>query len=371
VSAYLFGALSVLAWFLLVLRDQYHVERLQPYEFSLDVLFVAGVAGVLLAIAVRRRGMVVLFRTLFLVFMTALALVGAEYAARWEFRHAQSSGNARDFIAHQAAAGQHEQSNTLGFRERDIPPKSPDRYRIVVIGDSFAYGQGVEEDERFSNLMEKFLGARYEVFNFGRRGNNMPEHLQVLEQALSVSPDFVLLQLYVNDWETRNMRRPTSFPLLPESIEGELVEKSLLYDLVNGQWARLQQMLGLSESYEHYMERSLRDPNSPDSQLAFGQLREFFERARAAGVPAGAVLFPAIDALGPNGKTYPFGYLHDGVHHLCADEKVTCLDLLAMFSTFKDPRALWVSPFDAHPNAVAHKRAAFEIQQTFGPVWQH
>jgi len=369
--AYLFGALSVLAWFLLVLRDQYHVEWLQPYEFSLDVLFVLGVVGVLLAVAVRRRGRVVLYRTVFLVVMTALALVAAEYAARLEFRHAQSSGNARDFIAHQAASQQSERSNSLGFRDREIPPKSPGRYRIVVVGDSFTYGQGVAEEERFSNLVEQFLGQKYEVFNFGRRGNNMPEHLQVLEQALTVSPDFVLLQLYINDWETRNMRRPSSFPLLPESIEGELVEKSLLYDLINGQWARFQQVLGLSESYEHYMERSLRDPNSPDSQLAFGQLREFFERARAAGVPAGAVFFPAIDALGPNGKAYPFGYLHDGVRHLCADEKVTCLDLLAMFSTFKDPRALWVSPFDAHPNAVAHKRAAYDIQQAFAPIWQH
>jgi hypothetical protein len=369
--AYLFGSLSVLAWALLVLRDQYHVDWLQPYEFSLDVMFVVGVAGVLLAIAVARRGLIVLYRTIFLVVMTVLALVAAEYAARLEFRHAQSSGNARDFIAHQAAAQQSERSNSFGFREREIPPKTPERYRIVILGDSFAYGQGVEESERFSNLVEQFLGNRYEVFNFGRRGNNMPEHLDVLAQALTVSPDFVLLQLYINDWETRNMRRPQSFPLLPESMEGQLVEKSLLYDLIDGQWGRLQQLLGLSESYEHYMERSLRDPNSPDAQLAFGQLREFFERARAAGVPAGAVLFPAIDALGPNGKTYPFGYLHEGVHRLCADEKVTCLDLLAMFSTFKDPRALWVSPFDAHPNAVAHKRAAYEIQQTFAPLWQH
>ena len=30
----------------------------------------------------------------------------------------------------------------------------------------------------------------------------MPEHLQVLERALVVSPDFVLLQLYINDFET-------------------------------------------------------------------------------------------------------------------------------------------------------------------------
>jgi hypothetical protein len=63
--------------------------------------------------------------------------------------------------------------------------------------------------------------------------------------------------------------------------------------------------------------------------------------------------------------------LHDGVRQTCVDVKVPCLDLLPMFSTFSDPRAVWVSPFDAHPNAMANKRAAYEILQAFGSAWQH
>jgi hypothetical protein len=32
---------------------------------------------------------------------------------------------------------------------------------------------------------------------------------------------------------------------------------------------------------------------------------------------------------------------------------------------------MWVSPFDAHPNAKANRKAAFEIQREFAPVWHH
>jgi hypothetical protein len=118
------------------------------------------------------------------------------------------------------------------------------------------------------------------------------------------------------------------------------------------------------------MERNLRDPNGPNSRQAFGMLREFIERSRQAGVACGTVLFPAPDAMGLDGSNYPFGYLHERVQSTCASEQIRCLDLLPAFSTIHDPRSMWVSPFDAHPNAVANQRAAREIFQQFAPLWR-
>jgi lysophospholipase L1-like esterase len=365
---------AVLAWLLLVLRDQYGVVSLQAYnQVSFDELFLASIAGLGVARALARRsapeGRRFMLRLALAVGMTVVALAGAEYLARFEFRRARTSGNAGDYIA-RSGAWSPGPSNSLGFREREIPPKSAARYRIAVVGDSFTWGQGIERGERFSNLLEQFLGPRYEVLNFGLPGDNMPEHLTRLTQALTVSPDFVLLQLYINDFETQEMERPRAYPLLPRPLDSQLVEWSLLYQLTEDQWAHVQEMTGISESYTHYMERNLRDVNAPNARKAYGQLHEFFARARAAGVPAGEVLFPATDALGPSGTTYPFGYLHDGVRQACTDEKVPCLDLLPLFSTFRDPRAVWVSPFDAHPNAMANRRAAYEILAAFGSAWR-
>jgi hypothetical protein len=303
------------------------------------------------------------------VSVTAVALVGAEYAARFVFRHAHSSGNALDYVAGRGG-GPAIVNNRLGFREREIPPKSPDRYRIAVVGDSFTWGQGIEASERFSNLIEGSLGPAYEVFNFGQPGNNMPEHLDVLGQALTTSPDFILLQLYINDFETSEMQRPQPHPLLSASLDRDLERSSVLYDLLNRQWAGWQPTLGIVDSYEGYMARNLREPDSPSSRLSFGMLRDFIERSHHAGVLCGIVFFPAPDAMGPHGSNYPFGYLHDRVRSTCADTQITCLDLLPVFSTIKDPRTMWVSPFDAHPNAMTNRRAAQEILQRFAAVWR-
>ena len=86
-------------------------------------------------------------------------------------------------------------------------------------------------------------------------------------------------------------------------------------------------------------------------------------------MPTGIVLFPATDAMGPNGSGYPFAFLHERLAALCAEEQVPCLDLLPAFSKVKDPRTMWVSPFDAHPNAETNQRAAYEMLVRFSPIW--
>jgi len=307
-------------------------------------------------------------RLLFVACVTALALVGAEFAMRYVFRHAATSGNAHDFVGRRGA-GPALRVNNVGFRDRDVPPKSG-AYRIAIVGDSFTWGQGIDERERFSNLIEQALGPGYEVFNFGRPGDNMPEHLDVLTQALAVQPDFVLLQLYINDWETAAMERPRPRPLLPDAWSRALESRSIVYDLLRNQWDTLQEKVGITDSYPTYMARNLRDRQSPNAKLAYGQLAEFFARAHAARVGVGAVLFPAPDALGPFGRDYPFRYLHEGTAQLCAEAHVPFLDLLPVYSKIGDPRTLWVSPFDAHPNAQSNRLAADAILAAFGSVWQ-
>jgi hypothetical protein len=73
--------------------------------------------------------------------------------------------------------------------------------------------------------------------------------------------------------------------------------------------------------------------------------------------------------MGPHGANYPFRYLHERVQRTCGSEQIYCLDLFHAFSTIQDPRSMWVSPFDAHPNAMANERAAREILRVFAPVW--
>jgi hypothetical protein len=299
----------------------------------------------------------VALRITVLTVMLAIALTGAEFAARYVFRSA--------LAPHPRIS-----RNRLGFRERQVAPKAADVYRIAVIGDSFTFGDGIEERDRFSNRLQTLLGPRYEVLNFGTRAHNMPEHLQKLERVLKLDPDFVLLQLYENDFETREMTRPDSYPLLSDRVDRRMARVSVLFRLTRDAWVKVQQKVGIAEEYSHYMARHLSDPNSPDAQTAFGSLRQFIVRSRAAGVPTGAVLFPALWAMGSNPRDYPFRYLHEHVKATCAAEQAPFLDLYGAFAAMGDARALWVNAFDAHPNAKANERAAAEIFSAFGPLWR-
>jgi hypothetical protein len=315
----------------------------------------------------KARGVAAFLRRLVVLLAgTAAALVVAECSTRLVV--ARTSASSAPNAPVQGPG--HVPVNSLGFREREIGPKRPDQYRIIVIGDSYTWGQALEERERFSNVLETFLGPHYEVLNFGTPGQTLPDYVATLGRVLKFSPDFVLLQMYINNFETAGMERPKPLPLLPRELEGKLTDSSIVYRMLSDRWTELQQSLGVVDSYDGYLARHLRDPNSPDSRESFGELRQFFARARAAGVSSGAVLFPAADAMGPFGSNYPFGYLHDHVKAVCADAQVPCLDLLPMFASLPDPRTTWVSPFDAHPNAPTNHRAAVEMLAAFGSAWR-
>jgi lysophospholipase L1-like esterase len=363
-------AMAVLAWILLAIRGEFQVGWLRGYDGSLDVAFVAGLAGIAVSWSIERWGArrvtAIMVRAAVAASATAVTLVAAEFGLRYIFRDVHSSADGRTFFARRG--GPSVVVNSLGFREREIAAKSSNRYRIAIVGDSFTFGQGIEERERFSNVLEASLGPRYEVLNFGVPGNDLPEHVEVLGQALRVSPDFVLLQLYINDFETPAMIRPQAHALLPwPTLDYWLLRSSALFDLLNEIWGQLQEATGMVESYAHYMERNLLDPNSANSREAFGLLRQFIERARAAGVPSGTVLFPNPGFLSRN---YPFGYLHERVRAVCVGQRISCLDLRAPFAaSFRNPQTMWVSRFDPHPNARANSRAAQEILAAFGEIW--
>ena len=363
------AGVAFLACLLLAASDRRVFELLRPHEIGFAVLlFAAVIAGLAAHSAAVHGARYVVLRITVMSVATAVALVGAEGAARLFYRNVHSSGNAGDYIArHSGGAG--ERFNSRGFRDPEVPPKSANRYRIVVIGDSFTAGNGIAEQERFSNLIGQFLGPTYEVLNFGRPAENMGGHLRGLEEALEVSPDFVLLQLFINDFETAGMVRPAIHPLLPPTLDRALDGSSLFYQLVNGEWAHLQGLIGEWYTYPSYMAANLRDPNSPNSVLTSSRLRAFFDRARSVHLGTGMVLFPAANEMGRYGSRYPFGYLHERVRYICAEERVPCLDLLPAFSKIRDPRTMFVSAFDAHPNAMANRRAAYEIMTRFGAIW--
>jgi lysophospholipase L1-like esterase len=307
----------------------------------------------------------VLFPIILLSASIVLMLIALEWTARFVYRDVRSATDTRTYMGRRAVS---QRTNSLGFRDPDIPPKQTGQYRIVAIGDSITWGQGVEEGERFSNLLQHDLGNGYEVINFALPGHDMPEHLRKLQHALTFEPDFVLLQLYINDFETRLMHRPVPHALVPwPTLHRRLLASSILYAMMGEQWQGFQERMHWVESYREYMQRHLGNPDSQDSRLSFGMLHDFLQRAAAAGTPAGVVIFPNPNLLG---RGYPYAFLHNRMREVCYQEHIEFVDLEPVFATMGDPRGLWASRFDQHPNARAHRRAEEELLAKFGPVWR-
>ena len=182
----------------------------------------AGVATTLLTIRVlgEARAKRTLAKWAILGLTVAGLLLVGEYAARYMFSDVTSTGDNTGYFARQWKKTVRE--NSWGFREREFKLRKPqDVYRIAVIGDSITFGQGIGEEDRFTNLLQRRLNGRsntggYEVLNFGKGGAETVDHLEFLRYpVLYTNPDFILLQWYVNDVEGHDMRqrpRPLRIP---------------------------------------------------------------------------------------------------------------------------------------------------------------
>jgi len=117
-------------------------------------------------------------------------------------------------------------SNSLGFWDRDFPiQKTSGRSRILFLGDSFTWGLGVRESERFTNVLAA-ANPQWEILNFGVPGYGTDQSLLVWQHlALRYQPDVVVLTVYENDYgdnvsSVRSGRRKPYFELK----EGDRIE---------------------------------------------------------------------------------------------------------------------------------------------------
>jgi lysophospholipase L1-like esterase len=299
-------------------------------------------------------------------------LVSAEFVVRHLFRDVTTTGDNRGYFSRRwRQAKVH--NNSWGFRERDFDLNKPvGIYRIAIIGDSFTYGQGVDEEERFSNLLWKRLSRQngaYEVLNFGLEGAETEDHLNILTQTvLPAKPDFVLLQWFVNDVEGSDKSgRPRSWPLLPsKTLLRGLRATSALFYLLEKRWEAIQGQLGWVRNYNEYMWERFGDANSPSSIVAQKVLQRFVETCKRWGVPVGIVLFGA-----PLAGNSPLDFLVDRVLALCEQEALTCVDTRSIFAPYGGGMQLWANRLDSHPGPLAHRLVANRLMDDFGETWSH
>ena len=110
----------------------------------------------------------------------------------------------------------HVKINSKGLRDREYNYSKPDGIkRIVVLGDSFTWGIGVEDKERYTEILEDSLLKNIQVMNMGAAGyGNDQELLFLREEGVKYSPDVVIVAFYHNDL-TNNMHSFQYFQYKP------------------------------------------------------------------------------------------------------------------------------------------------------------
>lgn len=91
-------------------------------------------------------------------------------------------------------------SNSSGFRNNREFDEPNDRLRILVVGDSFVFGQGVRAEERLTEVMESNRPV-WRVDNMGMTGFGLDLVLRSLERhAPAARPDVVVLCVYTDQF---------------------------------------------------------------------------------------------------------------------------------------------------------------------------
>jgi hypothetical protein len=96
--------------------------------------------------------------------------------------------------------------NSLGLRYPELGAKERDEFRVLVLGDSITFGDFVSEGETWTRRMEALTsgrGKRIRFINAGLPGAGTAEELTLFREIGSkVSPDLVLVGMYLNDAQT-------------------------------------------------------------------------------------------------------------------------------------------------------------------------
>lgn len=318
------------------------------------------------------RGVIFLFTILFLI----LTLLAFELFARWYYRDILSTSHGRDYFYYKSHHLFKAERNNIRFRGRDIHVRIDDTFRVIVLGDSLTWGQGILPfTSRFPELAETLFEKRYpgtdiEVINLGIPGYNLRDHLHMLPFVMQLKPDFVLYQWYVNDMEEKvDIPEFHALTLIPNPKWHEkLMKHSVTYILLYRTWNQLRTAIGLQKSYTEYLVNKLGDPKNKASVWADKTLHKLITSLENSGIDVGIILFPQCRS---KMSEYELAFLHERVLSECRHDQITCLDLRNAYSAFdNDMKALRASFLDGHPSKTAHRIAAEKIVDVFGPEWQ-
>lgn len=281
--------------------------------------------------------------------------------------------------------------NSKGLRGREIPyERTPGKARIALLGDSFAWGFGVSDDDALAPQLERALGDGVEVVNMGAIGYGTDQEALFYEsEGRRYSPDLVLLVFCLNDVENnasdRDRRygkprfvlegdslRLTNVPVPAETEWGEWLEEFRPERATNGRVPlkrRFRAYTFLTERYYKLRERLeivrpglFADGFDPRREEAWRVTFRLIERLRrdveADGARFAVLLVPRLEQL----RYSSWVRVNVTLSAFCEGAGIEFFDFLHAYRRAPNGESMFF-PVDGHWNAAGHRFAAETLAQ--------
>ena len=263
---------------------------------------------------------------------------------------------------------EHPGISSQGLRDDEAAiPKPAGTFRILVLGDSVAYGSNLPKDDIFANRLERLLRDHFglvEVVNAAVMGYTAYNELHYyLEEGRNFGADLVLVAFCMNDVVNPRLHwgdaPGVTFPaesipnhdydrdhILPrirkleeEKTRPPLLKKSRLYEVVEKARGPL-----FRKRFRHFADTGARIPtyitgedtlsievlldrNSPEWRWLASIYASLHDAVRAEGAKMAIAIFPLAYQLD---EGYPF-FPQERLADYCRENSIPCLDLLPAF----------------------------------------
>lgn len=239
--------------------------------------------------------------------------------------------------------------NSQGFRGKELSnSQGTTPFRVVVAGDSIAFGAGVRDDETLSahigTRLQRKVRAPVEAVNLGVPGYNACQaYLRFKERALPLNPQVVVYEFYDDDTERfpPNVTVKGDLVVTPDvrtGLFGDLMasarKHSALYNLA---WTRWNVWKGPRYSLERY--REILTYRFSDSYEGWRRSRDcitnLISLTRAHSIRIIVIPFPVMEGFTQSPSlvaetAYPFEHYVRTVCNAVRSAGAECLDVVPL-----------------------------------------
>ncbi|MBI4775951.1 MAG: SGNH/GDSL hydrolase family protein [Deltaproteobacteria bacterium] len=252
--------------------------------------------------------------------------------------------------------------NSMGYRDKEHPWNEDLGTRILfVVGDSFAAGHGIKDVcNRFSDVLARKLGARWEVVVLARNGWQTDREYEAMTRYPK-KPDRIIVSYCLNDIYSAAVREGAPLPELvrrPGPFIRPLVDHSHLFNFVY--WRAYRSLRSATDQYWKYLNKAYQT-----EKVWLAHTKELSSMLNYAADANADICFLIWPHLGDPSVSQG---ITEKVARFLADSGALVLDLTPHLRNRK-PHEMMVNSMDGHPNERLHAEVAELLYRKMEP-WE-